>query len=170
MAYCCFASNVEAQYLRELFENVKFDEDERKKVEALTQYNIVEFKNDSLIGSLYISFRYDDSFTNSDAKNKSGAEMPPIKIEIDNTSDNPNLSLEQKAKLDEYALILNDYSDLKVSISITTYQYRGKRYDWGEPIDRELLKRAFHIIEEMKEYLMQKGVAKERVVVEPIPL
>ena len=96
--------------------------------------------------------------------------MPPIKIEIDNTSDNPNLSLEQKAKLYEYALILNDYSDLKVSISITTYQYRGKRYDWGEPIDRELLKRVFHIIEEMKEYLMQKGVAKERVVVEPIPL
>lgn len=156
---CCgFTSKGQVQKL-DLWNLIKAVENANKPAD----YIVANYLSDSIIGALYIKFNHADM-------QKCGIELKSIEIEIDKIIDEPNLSEEQKTELDEYALLLNKYSDLKVFISIITYQNRGKRYDWGEPLDKDLRKRASCLIGEIKEYMTMKGVAKERVVVEPVPL
>lgn len=171
---CVFTERVHAQSLWELFESTKIEEfiDAGKHIDSLSRLSIFwEYKSDSLIGSLHIGIRYDDSYRNAIAEVKKCVnELRPLTIEIDNRSEKNFLSLDQKTIIDEYVLVLNSYSDLKVSISINTYQYRGKPNSHGEPIDSELLKQASHLIGEIEDYMMLKGVGKNRVIVESIPL
>ncbi len=157
---CCgFTSKGQTQNLWDLIQV-----DEIASIANKPAYKIeADYSSDSIIGALHIFLDYYD-------QKKYGIESNSIKIEIDKTTKAPHLSEDQKIKLDEYALYLNEYSDLKVFISISTYQYRGKNYDWGEPLDKELENRAFRIIEEIKEFMMMKGVERKRVIIKPVPL